>query len=572
MIMVPKKIDITKLPLSHERIPTPEYDRILREGSFIKKGKDARCENIMVAKLMVEFVQSLLGPKRMSKLIVAQDGRYTLTFVTTDLKTILKRVNLEHPVAQLMAGAACSVSKLKGDGAVSTIILAGKILEECERLIDEGLHPNTIREGLIISYKKVLEILSKLGFNLNLDITEIIRLQIHNLLAGKLAYQDREHIAKLVSEASSILNLKEVPISEGTDVIGVKRIKGGAITDSFLVDGLALYREFLNIYMPKKIENAKIALVKSELIIPKKMLKYYDQRFEITYLEGYREFKNQEFKYLKSVADKIIRSGANVIMIEKGIDERITDYLARQDVLLVRRFPPPEVDRVAKATGAFAVSSIDDLSPAHLGWAKLVEHKKIAGEPWLFVWGCRNPRTVDIILRGTSTYLLQDVERAIKSAVLAAITLARRPTLVFGGGAFEEEIAVALQRYASKIPDRRQLVVKRIARAFESIPIQLAKNAGMNEMDAIIELRLRHRKGDVSAGIDVINSQICDMMNKQVFDSLAVKRAVIEAAFSVALTIIQVDSYIKCKQLPDPEKYYAQRMKKTKNMKVEEET
>jgi len=566
-----EKINQTRLPLSHERIPTPEPANILREGSFIKEGKDALHENVTVAKVMVEFVKSLLGPRRMSKLILTQDGRYTLTFVTTDLKTILKKMGLEHPAAQLMAGAAYSISKTKGDGAVSTIILGGKILEKCGELVDAGVHPTTITEGLILAYRKVLEISDKLSFGLTLSVPEIIRLQIRNALTGKLSYYDREHLSKLVSEAAAIVDIKNVHISEGVDVIGVKYIQGKSLTDSFLVDGLALYKELPNMYMPKRIENARIALIRGSLVVPKrKMFRYYDHRFEIR-PEKLREFKDDEFKFLKSIVDKVIQTGANVIMIEKGVDARIADYVAKQNVMLVRRFPPPEVDRVVRATGAFAVSSFNDLNSSHLGWAKLVEHKKIGDEPWLFIWGCRNPKTVDIVLRGISIYLLQDVERIVKSAVLSAITLTNEPRVVFGGGAFEEEIALRLKRYARKIPDKRQVVVEAVAEAFESIPLQLAENAGINEIDAIIQLRSKHGIGEISAGIDVMNSRVADMNELEVYDSLAVKKAVIETAFSIAMTVIQVDKYIKCKQLSDPEKYYAQRMEKTKDMEVEEE-
>ncbi|MEM3627141.1 MAG: thermosome subunit beta [Candidatus Bathyarchaeia archaeon] len=566
-----KKFDSTRLPLSHERLPRLEYTRILREGSIRQTGKDALHTNILVAKIMTEFVKSLLGPYRMSKIIQCEDGRYTLTFVTTDLKTILRKVKLQHPVAQLMAGAAVSVFKVKGDGSVSTIILAGKILEECEKLIDQGLHPNVVKEGLILSYKKAVEIAGELGFNPKIDVTETVKLQIHNALNGKLPYQDRENIAMLVSEAVKILNLKNLSISEGADVIDIKKIKGKSLRDSFLVDGLALYRELPNMNMPKRVENAKIALIKGELIIPKKFTKYYDHRFELNKLEQFHDFKREELKYLRSLTDRILDVGANVIMLEKGVDERILDYLARQNILLIRRFPPPEVDRTAKATGAFAVASIHDLDPSCLGFAKVVEHKKIGGEPWLLLWGCKNPKTIDIVLRGTSIYLLDDVERIIKGAILVAITLAKEPLLVFGGGAFEEEVALSLRRYASTIADKRQVVVSAVAKAFEGIPLLLAENAGMDQIDTLTELRAKHSKGEIFIGVDAVNRQLADMNKAKIFDSLAVKKAIMAAAFETALTVIQVDDYIKCKELPEPEKYYVQRTEKTKGMKIEEE-
>ena len=569
--MTPKKFDSARLPLGHERVPKLEHSRVLREGSVTKTGKDALHGNITVAKVMVEFVRGLLGPRRMSKIVLSQDGRYTLTFVTTDLKTILKKVKLEHPIAQIMAGASLSLSKQKGDGSVSTIILTGKILEECAKLIDDGMHPNIVREGLILSYKKVIEIADKLGFDLKLDITEVVRLQVHNVLTGKLPYQDREHIAGLISDAARILNVKNVPDSEGTEIVDVKKIKGKSVADSFLVDGLALYRELPNIYMPKRIENAKIALIRGELITPKKLTQHYDKKFEFSKVQHFRDFKNDEFRYLKSVTDKILSVGANVIMLEKGVDNRISDYIAKQNILLIRRFPPPEVDRVAKATGAFAAASINDLDASCLGWAKVVEHKKIGGEPWLLIWGCRTPKTVDIVLRGTFMYLLDDIERIIKGAVSLTRTLAKDQRLVFGGGAFEEEVALCLRNCALEIPDKRQLVIEAVAKAFEGIPAELAKSAGMNELDALTELRAKHNESETSVGIDVINSQLEDMNETKVFDSLAVKKALTEAVFGTALTVIQIDSYIQCKELPEPEKYYTQRIKKTKGMKINEE-
>jgi chaperonin GroEL (HSP60 family) len=569
--MALRKLDSRRKPLRHERIPAPESHRILREGSIREAGKDALRENIIVAKGMVDFVKTLLGPRRRSKIIISPSGRHTLTFVTTDLRTILKRIKMGHPVALLMAGAACSLFQEKGDGSVSTIILTGKILEECEKLIAEGMHPTVIREGLILCYKKAIQISDKLSFDPQLDLAEATGLVVHNTLTGKLPYQDREHIANLVSNATKTLDLKSLSSHEGTDIIDVKEIEGKSVRDSFLVDGLALYREMSNIYMPRRVENARIALIKGELRISKKLTRYQDYEFEFNTVENFRNFRDNKLRYLKSMTDRILSVGANVIMLEKGVDELLLEYLANKNILLVRRFPPPEVDRVAKATGAFAVASINDLHPSHLGWAKIIEHKKIKGEPWLIIDGCENPKTIDIVLRGVSRYLLEDIKRVIKGAVLVTRTLMRESGLVWGGGAFEEEIALALNKYAPKIADKRQLVAEAVAKAFESIPLQLGESAGMDRIDVITELRAKHSNGEISAGVDVFNSQLADMSELRVFDSLAVKKHVIKAAFETALTVIRVDDYIRCRELPEPEKYYAKRIKETKDLKIEEE-
>ncbi len=450
--------------------------------------------------------------------------------------------------------------------------MAGKILEECEKLIAEGIHPNVICDGLTLCYKKLTQTWDGFSFNPKQDPTEVVGLAVHNALAGKLSYQDREHIATLVSEATRVLGLKTLSSYEGTDIIDVKKITGKSLKDSFLVDGLALYREMSNIYMPKRMENAKIALIKGELRIPKKKLtRYQDYQFEFNTVEQLRNFRDAKLKYLKSITDRILRVGANVIMLEKGVDDLVLDYLAKQKILLVRRFPPTEVDRVAKATGAFAVASVRDMDPSCLGWANIVEHKKIRGEPWLIIRGCKNPKTIDIVLRGVSRYLLDDVERIIKGTVLVARTLIREPHLVWGGGAFEEEISLSLNDYAPEIADKRQLVVKAVAKAFEIIPLLLGRSAGMDEIDVITKLRAKHSRGEASIGIDVINSQLADMSKLRVFDSLAVKKQVIKAAFETALTILRIDDNVKSRELPEPEKYYAKRMAKTKDLEIGEE-
>jgi len=557
------KLDSTRGPLAHEKVPLPDiYEDgrpvyILSRGTTRRTGREVLRENIQVAQVMVEFVKDLFGPYRMVKMI--SEGK--ITYVTSDLLTALRKTPLCHPAAQLIAGAAVATYRECGGGAASTVILAGKILEKCQQLLDLGVHPNTMADGLLVAFDKVLEIANKLAMRSTVDESEFIKDVVRRSLSGKLPAYEEEHLARLISQLVKTIGVENLSSSERSDVIDFKKVLGGSLSESEIIDGLILYKEIPHMDMPKAMKDAKIALVKGRLRLDRKLGRYDNRKICLDSHEELSRFERSKRDLLRGFLQNIIQVGVNVLMVEEGIDDFLLEYLAELGILAIRRFPPQEFDRVAKATGATIITDVYDVAPSDLGWAEVVEERKINRQPWLCIRGCKNPRTVDVLLRGTTNELLDDVERVVKGALPMIKALHEDGRLVWGGGSFEEEISASLRNYANEFEDKRQLTVNAVADAFECLPILLGETVDMKGIDVIAELRAKHAKGERSAGIDLAEKSIADMHALKIYDLYAMRLQTIKTAFETALTILRIDDFIIGRKLSEPELAYMKRMK-----------
>lgn len=570
------------MPLRHERMPLPDIylgpvgvpSYLIRRGSKVKHKREALFENIVVAKVLLELVKPVFGPKGSTKIVVVKRGRSKLTFLTSNLRVLFKNVKIAHPAGVVLVGAALSTENNVGDGAVTTMLLATKILEECEKLLKQGAHPNVVIRGLTKSYLLVKEIIEKRIEPIKIPLLNAIDNIIEYSVVRKLPVPNPLHIKKLALDSIQIVGISNLVKFSGKfpdEVIDVKKIEGGSIEDSHVVDGLAIYRELPHHKMPKKVENAKIVVIKkAELRIPnQKITRYLDYEFRWKSNGYLREFEKSKEKYLLGLVENILGTGVNVIVLEKGVDDFLLEYLASRKILVIWRTPYPELERIARAIGATIVSSLDHISPSDLGWAKVVESKKIVEQPWIYIRGCKNPETIDIVLRGASKYVMGDLEHALMRAMRVARTIVKDPRFVYGGGAFEMQISRLLRNYAEKIETKEQFVINAVSNAFESLPRFLAEAAGINPLDALVELRAKHYNGEAAAGVDVLSRKITSKV--KVIDSLPVKIHAIKTAFEVALMILRVDKLIKVKEYSEPEKYYKKRLEATSPKRFKEE-
>ena len=565
------KLDTTRRPLEHERVPLPDiYEEgkpvyILSKGASRKTGREALRENIQVAQAMVEFVKDLFGPYRMVKMI--SEGK--TTYVTSDLLTAFRKTPLSHPTAQLIAGAAVATYRECGGGAASTVILAGKILENCQQLLDLGVHPNAIADGLLVAFEKVLEIANKLAIRSNVDESEFIKNVVRRSLSGKLPAHEEEYLARLIYQLVKTVGVENLSGSERSDVVDFKKALGGSLSESEIIEGLILRKEIPHMEMPRSVRDAKIALVKGRLRLDRKLGRYENRKITFDSPEQFSRFEHSKQDLLRGFLQNIIQVGVNVLMVEEGIDDFLLEYLARLGILAIRRFPPPEFDRVAKATGATIITDLYNIATSDLGWAEVVEERKINRQSWLCIGGCRNPKTVDILLRGTTNELLDDIERVVKGALPTIKVLHEDDRLVWGGGAFEEEISASLRNYAKELADKRQLAVNAVAEALEYIPALLGETVDLKGIDIIAELRAVHANGMRSAGIDLAEKRIADMDALKMYDLYAMKLQAIKTAFETVLTILRIDDFIVARKLSEPELNYMQRMKGTSPEKLE---
>ncbi len=514
---------------------------ILREGATQTKGRDAQKNNITAAKLIAEIVRSSLGPRGMDKMLVDTLGDVT---ITNDGATILKEIDVQHPAAKMMVEISKATDNEVGDGTSSVVILAGALIEKAEDLIAQDVHPTIIVDGYRKSAQKAIEILNKIaqkidvGGNGSNELLKVAKTAMQTKLVSKEADELAEIVVNAVLQVADKLDSKyKVDI----DDIKVEKKAGGSLRNTTLIQGIVLDKEVVHGGMPKRIEKAKIALLNCALEIEKTE---FDAKINISSPDQMKMFLEEENRMLKDMVDKIKKSGANVVICQKGIDDIAQHYLAKSDILTVRRVKESDMTKLARATAARIVNNIDDLSPDNLGSANLVEERKVETDKWVFIEGCKHPKSVTILIRGGSQRVVDEAERSIHDSLMVTKDVLEKPFIVAGGGSPEAYVAGKLREWTNTLSGREQLAAEKFADALEVIPITLAENAGMDPIDSTTELRAKQSKGNKWMGIDVKTAKITDISKLDIFEPLSVKEQIIKSATEVASMILRIDDVI----------------------------
>ena len=520
---------------------------ILREGSGRSGGKDAQRNNIMAARAIAEAIKSALGPKGMDKMLVDSSGDVT---ITSDGRTILDQMDIEHPAAKMMVEVAKTQDAEVGDGTTTSVMVAGELLGKAEDLINKGVHPTVIVEGYSKAADKALETLETIAITVKPAGKEFLKKVAVTSMASKLVSENKEQLAEIAVEAVLHVARKvEQDYTVDLDDIMVEKKPGESMSETSLIEGLVLDKEVVHSGMPKRVVKAKIALLESALEIKKTE---FDAKINIELPEQIESFLREEEDVLKALVEKIVTSGANVVVCQKGIDDMVQHFLARKGVLAVQRVKESDIEKLAMATGGRPVTNLESLSKSDLGFAELVEERKIGDDKLTFVEGCKNPRSVAILIRGADKRFLDEAERSIHDALCVVRDVVQVPKIVAGGGAPEMEIARALRGYAETLPGREQLAIRSFGEAMEIVPLTLGENAGLDPIDLLLELRTRHEKGEKWAGVDVFEGKIKDMRNLEVYEALAVKKQTIKSANEAATMILRVDDVIASGRMKAP--------------------
>ena len=512
---------------------------ILREGTSRSRGREAQKANIIAAKIIAESVKTSLGPKGMDKMLVDGFGDVT---ITNDGATILDEMEVQHPAAKMMVEVAKTQDDEVGDGTTTSVVVAGELLKKAEELIDQNVHPTVIVDGYRAASTRALEILDQIAIKVDPSDKNTLRKVAEVSLASKILAEYKTPMADLAVNA--ILQIAEKTVdgyNVDIDDVKVEKKPGEALTDTVLIKGIVLDKEVVHPGMPKRIEDAKIALVDAPLEVEKTE---FDAKINIENPEQMKAFLDEEEKMLKSMVEKVSKAGANVLLCEKGIDDVAQHYLAKEGILAVRRVKQSDMEKLVKATGGKVASNLDDLRAGDLGKAQLVEERKIADDKMVFVEGCKNPKAVTVLVRGGSERLVDEAERSIHDALCVVRDVVRDPRVVGGGGAPEAEIARRLRDYAQKLSGKEQLAVLAFAEALESVPMALAENAGLDPIDIMVQLRAAHEKGQLWAGVDVFDGKIADLREKGVLEPHGVKMQVIKSAAEAAGMILKIDDVI----------------------------
>ncbi|MEW6044243.1 MAG: thermosome subunit beta [Thermoproteota archaeon] len=512
---------------------------LLKEGTTQTKGNDAQKNNISAAKLIAELVRTSLGPRGMDKMLVDTLGDVT---ITNDGATILKEIDVQHPAAKMMVEISKATDSEVGDGTTSTVVLAGSLLEKAEELIGKNVHPTVVVDGFKKAAEKAIAELRQIGIKVDPLDKKFLKKVAVTTLASKLVSSNAEELADIVVDA--VLSVAEkVGDKYKVDIDNVKVEKKGSssIRNTELIHGIVLDKEVVHGGMPKRVENAKIALLNAPLEIEKTE---FDAKININSPEQMQVYIDEENKMLKKLVDKIAQSGANVVLCQKGIDDMAQYYLAKANILAVRRIKESDLTKLSKATGARIVTNINELTDKDLGSAKLVEERQVESDKWVFIEGCKNPKAVSILARGGSQRVVDEVERSIHDALMSVKDVVEYPHVLVGGGAPETRVASKLREWANSLEGRPQLAAQKFAEGLETIPLVLAENAGMDPLDTQVQLRSKSTTGKATFGIDVLNGKVADLESQNVYEPLAVKEQVINAATEAACMILRIDDVI----------------------------
>jgi len=512
---------------------------ILKEGASQTKGRDAQKNNMAAAKLISEVVRSSLGPRGMDKMLV--DGLGDVT-ITNDGATILKEIDVQHPAAKMMVEISKATDNEVGDGTSSVVVLAGALIEKAEELITKDVHPTIIVDGYRKSALKSIEIFNHLAQKIDPgNKSELIKVA-RTSMQTKLVSRDSDELSEVVVNAAlQVSEPNESAYIIDIDDVKVEKKTGGSLRDTKLIKGIVLDKEVVHGGMPKRVEKAKIALINSALEIEKTE---FDAKININSPDQMKMFLDEENKMLKNMVDKIISSGANVAICQKGIDDVAQHYLAKSNVLSVRRVKESDMTKLSRATGARIVNNLEDLSSKDLGSADLVEERKVETDKWVFIEGCKHPKAVTILIRGGSQRVVDEAERSIHDALMVTKDVMEKPLIVAGGGSPESYVAGKLREWSSTLSGREQLAADKFAESLEVIPLALAENAGMDPIDTLTELRSKQTKGSKWSGIDARGGKVVDMSKLDIVEPLSVKEQIIKSATEVASMILRIDDVI----------------------------
>jgi thermosome len=513
---------------------------ILKEGTTRSKGKEAQRNNIMAARVVGEVLRSTLGPRGMDKMLIDSLGDIT---ITNDGAAILNEIEVDHPAAKMMVEIAKTQDDMVGDGTTTAVVLAGELLKRAEELLDQNIHPTILVSGYRKAAQNAIETINRIAVPVDIEERETLKKVAVTSMSSKAVGPAKEHLAEIAIDA-----VKQIAEKRGdkriADIDNIQIIKktGKSLLESQLVRGLIIDKEAVHLGMPKKVENAKIALLDCPLEIEKTEI---SAEIRIRDPNQMKAFLDQETKMLKQMVDKIKATEANVVFCQKGIDDMAQHFLAKEGILAARRVKQSDMEKLARATDGRIITDLDDLTPQDLGGAGIVEERKIGEDKMIFVEKCKDPRSVAVLIRAGIERMVDEAERAMTDALSVVSDVIENNKVVAGGGAVEVEVAKELRGYATKVGGREQLAIEAFADAIEIIPKTLAENAGLEPIDIVVELRAAHEKADgEQMGVNVFTGKIENMQENGVIEPLVVKEQAVKSAAESASMVLRIDDVI----------------------------
>jgi len=513
---------------------------ILKEDTKRSRGSEARKSNMMAAQIVAEVLKTTLGPRGMDKMLIDSMGDIT---ITSDGATVLDQIDVQHPAAKMIIEIAKTQDKEVGDGTTTSVVLAGELLKKAGELLDQNIHPSVIIAGYQKASEKALETLEKVAIDVDMGDRETLMKLANTSIRSKAVSAARDHLSGIVIDAvKQIVEERDGKVIADVENVQIVKKEGKSLEETELVRGIIVDKEVVHDGMPKKVKGAKIALIDAAIEIEKTEI---DAEIRIKTPGGVKAFLDQEAEMLRKMVDRVVASGANVLLTQKGIDDVAQHFLAKAGVLTARRVKKSDMEKLAKATGAKIVSNLQDLKKTDLGTCGLVEERKVGNDKMIFVEECKEPAAVAIFVRAGLERMLDEAERALNDALFVISDVAEMPKMVAGGGAVEMEVAKEVRTYARQVGGREQLAIEAFADALEVIPRTLAENAGLDTLDTMVAMKAAHEKKNGSAmGVNVFEGGVANMLKEGVVEPLVVKLQAVKSCVEVTGMILRIDDVV----------------------------
>ncbi len=516
---------------------------ILKEDTERTRGRDARKSNMLAAQIISEVLKTTLGPRGMDKMLIDSLGDIT---ITNDGATVLDEIDVQHPAAKMMIEVAKTQDKEVGDGTTTAVLLAGELLKKAGDLLEENIHPSIIISGYQKAAEKALETLDKVSSDVDLEDREILMKLSNTSMRSKAVSSVRDHFSGIVIDAvRQVVEKRDGTVIADVDNVQIVKKEGQSLEETQLVKGIIIDKEVVHAGMPKKVTDAKIALLDTPLEVKKTE---FDAEIRIRSPDSIKAFLDQESEMLKKKVEEVVASGANVLFCQKGIDDMAQHFLAKAGVLSARRVKKSDMEKLAKATGGKVVNNLADLHESDLGSCGVVEEKKVGNDRMIFVEECKDPKAVAIFVRAGLERMIDEAERALNDALYVVSDVTETPKMVAGGGSVEMEMSKAVREYAAQVGGREQLAIEAFADALEIIPRTLAENAGLDILDTMVAMKAAHaKKKGVYMGVNVYDEGVVDMMDEGVLEPTVVKEQAIKSGIEVASMILRIDDVVAAK-------------------------
>ncbi|HIH89316.1 TPA: thermosome subunit [Candidatus Bathyarchaeota archaeon] len=516
---------------------------VLKEDTKRSRGRDARRSNMMAGQIVAEVLKTTLGPRGMDKMLV--DGLGDIT-ITSDGAKVLEEIDVQHPAAKMIIEIAKTQDKEVGDGTTTSVVFAGELLKKAGELLEQEIHPSIVISGYAKAADKALEVLNKVAIPVDLKDRETLLKLASTSMRSKTVSSDRVHLSEVVVDAvMQIVEKRGGETIADVDNIQIVKKEGKSLEETQMIKGIIVDKEVVHAGMPKKLKNAKIALLNAAMEIEKTEI---DAEIRIKTPDGVKAFLDQETEMLKKMVDQVSASGANVLLCQKGIDDVAQHFLSKTGIMAARRLKESDMEKLAKATGGKIVNNLKDLKKTDLGVCGLVEERKVGNDKMIFVEECKNPASVAIFIRAGLERMIDEAERSLNDALYVISDVAEEPKMVPGGGAIEMELAKEVRGYARQVGGREQLAIEAFADALEVIPRTLAENAGLDLLDTMVAMKAAHeKKNGLRMGVNVFEGGVADMLKEGVVEPMVVKQQAIKSSIEVASMILRIDDVVAAK-------------------------